>query len=765
MENVIKMKRKIEPQRVAYSEDTKEETLAARSIAPNNDVYIDLFKNSEDKYAITISSQKGNNIVIECDDIEKVNNYIEKIQLNIAKIRINNEEVKIESTGKERVKLTNGTYDIDIYDSTIENEMLKKYNELCEIYELPNIDNAVLIDLEFSDFKGLNIPLEREEKIQNLKNQLLQLKEETTKFVVTNIDQITINGETLEKTRDVANALIENANISENPNEKIVDFERAGYSDAIQDYLAKFLYDKEFVLPRELKEALDKYKLDGFMPFNNFMRGNFKEFERLYKGDYSVEKTIESLIKIDAIAKVLPKRKYDIMLSRIGNGVNKSIEIGSENMYDSFVSFGTNGGTAIGGNKLVYKRLCKADEPVIPVELVATDATHNTECEIITLPFSYEVTGYKEPEKGLKQVEMGNVELMDTATIIKERLLHFKEWLEENKNKIESQKSKIDGLKNEKGDKIFEARGYNPAEIPEEQLELEDIIDGYSKPELDTIMQLNEKISKSEYQYDSDIHGANHTKRVAFFARTLAKLGNLSTKDRDVLLLAAEFHDIGREHDYEDKSHGEKSIEVLKNNKISHGDSFDKDLVEFLIREHSKSKAENEQALLEVKDSKRERYRMLLDYFKDADKLDRVRLGKEDGLDVSRLTMPESRKLVKMAYQAHEYLFDMLEVKTREEKVNQMYDEANNALESFEEQGVKFEELTIETSDLMCFDDNLSRDENINSEELLESAITRSIKETKFSRITGIVKNIRDKLLKREKDKNIATHEEGVGEI
>lgn len=64
---------------------------------------------------------------------------------------------------------------------------------------------------------------------------------------------------------------------------------------------------------------------------------------------------------------------------------------------------------------------------------------------------------------------------------------------------------------------------------------------------------------------------------------------------------------------------------------------------------------------------KQESYKKMLNYMKDADKLDRVRLGKYDGLDPARLSLPISQKLIKAAYQSHEYLFDFLELEKLEQ--------------------------------------------------------------------------------------------------
>jgi response regulator RpfG family c-di-GMP phosphodiesterase len=45
------------------------------------------------------------------------------------------------------------------------------------------------------------------------------------------------------------------------------------------------------------------------------------------------------------------------------------------------------------------------------------------------------------------------------------------------------------------------------------------------------------------------IHGINHTKRVLFLVELLAALENLAEPERDILSVAAVYHDIGRVSD------------------------------------------------------------------------------------------------------------------------------------------------------------------------------------------------------------------------
>lgn len=103
---------------------------------------------------------------------------------------------------------------------------------------------------------------------------------------------------------------------------------------------------------------------------------------------------------------------------------------------------------------------------------------------------------------------------------------------------------------------------------------------------------------------------------------------------------------------------------------------------------------------------------------KDSDKLDRVRLGKYDGLDVSRLSLPMSKRLVKVAYQAHEYLFDMVNVKNKDTLLKSSA-KIQGYLELIDKEKDKPIE-NIEVEGLTYFDDE---EKQIQNEEIIESKV------------------------------------------
>lgn len=139
------------------------------------------------------------------------------------------------------------------------------------------------------------------------------------------------------------------------------------------------------------------------------------------------------------------------------------------------------------------------------------------------------------------------------------------------------------------------------------------------------------------------VHGVGHTSRVLLHTLNLCSLPDLR-----ILRNAAVYHDIGRTHDWEDEVHGRSAIRKLEELGIM-GILFQKEedekLFRYIVEQHCTSdKTGLDSAWLYAKDT--ERAHRLLKTFKDADGLDRVRLG---DLDPKYLRHEESKRLVRKA--------------------------------------------------------------------------------------------------------------------
>lgn len=141
------------------------------------------------------------------------------------------------------------------------------------------------------------------------------------------------------------------------------------------------------------------------------------------------------------------------------------------------------------------------------------------------------------------------------------------------------------------------------------------------------------------FQNSSFIHDANHCKRVLFYSILLSHLLKCTNEESNILAQAAIYHDVGRTDDGFDPKHGEISAtryldKIPSSNSVS----------AFLMKYHSKEDAEGEEVIKKEYDDDLEIW-LLFQIFKDADALDRIRLGQND-LKPEFLRLDQSKKLV-----------------------------------------------------------------------------------------------------------------------
>ena len=149
------------------------------------------------------------------------------------------------------------------------------------------------------------------------------------------------------------------------------------------------------------------------------------------------------------------------------------------------------------------------------------------------------------------------------------------------------------------------------------------------------------------------IHGVLHAKRVLLLAYIIGLYEELDDNDMEIVLNAAKYHDIGRTNDNYDEMHG-----ILSFNKMFQLELVDKEMedihiLQFIMENHciddKKGLANLEKYPIEDKNRAIRLYQIL----KDADGLDRVRLG---DLDINYLRLPISKRLVLVAQQTYRNL-------------------------------------------------------------------------------------------------------------
>jgi len=145
--------------------------------------------------------------------------------------------------------------------------------------------------------------------------------------------------------------------------------------------------------------------------------------------------------------------------------------------------------------------------------------------------------------------------------------------------------------------------------------------------------------------YKEGIHGRKHVYRVLLNALILSYLCGINEKDTRVIATAAAWHDCARVHDGTDYLHGLHGAEKYKEKTPKHNpDTY------FLIKNHSVNDNDALKELNEIykKPKEKKRMQLLFNIIKDADGLDRIRLGRGE-LDVNYLRLEYSRKMVLLA--------------------------------------------------------------------------------------------------------------------
>lgn len=154
------------------------------------------------------------------------------------------------------------------------------------------------------------------------------------------------------------------------------------------------------------------------------------------------------------------------------------------------------------------------------------------------------------------------------------------------------------------------------------------------------------KLMALNFTHESEIHGREHAARVLLLTQIIAEMEELCQADKEILAEAAIFHDTRRTHDFDDPWHGIKATEYYRQTT-----RHPQKLVELLCTYHSLPDKEGEEAVNDYFHSRSGRLRAqkLLNIFKDADALDRVRFRQIGEPDLTQLRLPVSQELTLVA--------------------------------------------------------------------------------------------------------------------
>lgn len=157
---------------------------------------------------------------------------------------------------------------------------------------------------------------------------------------------------------------------------------------------------------------------------------------------------------------------------------------------------------------------------------------------------------------------------------------------------------------------------------------------------------------KSEWFHNPEgIHALSHTKRVLLLGILLAYLENLSDQERDLICLAAIYHDIGRLTDGYDTTHGIASYrKLVSKGLLTRIPATELETIRFIIELHAVADKAALKQLSKYELPDIDRTLKLYNLFKDADGLDRVRIN---DLNPDYLRNPGAHKLLLLAHQLY----------------------------------------------------------------------------------------------------------------
>ena len=152
--------------------------------------------------------------------------------------------------------------------------------------------------------------------------------------------------------------------------------------------------------------------------------------------------------------------------------------------------------------------------------------------------------------------------------------------------------------------------------------------------------------------YKSWLHGTGHIERVILLGALIAWREQLGESDTKLLLTACSYHDIGRINDRREDEHGRRAATMLARDKFYLHEhripESDRTTLYAMVTTHSLSDKKMPMVAQEygLPEAEMPRFLNLAGCLKDADNLDRARLG---DLDPTRLRHHSSRDLVMFA--------------------------------------------------------------------------------------------------------------------
>lgn len=182
------------------------------------------------------------------------------------------------------------------------------------------------------------------------------------------------------------------------------------------------------------------------------------------------------------------------------------------------------------------------------------------------------------------------------------------------------------------------------------QLKLREILEGEDWISVVKSYERFSQIDRFDAYFDrpQSIHGVRHARRVLFHTLILCEMCSVGEQDKDLLVSAALFHDIGRDNDGLCFKHGKRSAEKMVALDLVPAERETTEILKYIVTYHCIGDSQAEADLHLISPGSRDRTWRLFSVLKDADGLDRVRIG---DLDINFMRNPEAIQLENLAHE------------------------------------------------------------------------------------------------------------------
>lgn len=418
----------------------------------------------------------------------------------------------------------------------------------------------------------------------------------------------------------------------------------------MQKKVALPTYEQVAEVAEKLEEPIDRFYINLktlFTPIVYFYNGFLLEIHALdddYLRDFHVKESIK--LNVELLEKTLQDHDYETYFIRTDSKVRIMMfkrlfnEIPDKDLFEVFLmvySYADYGFSAL--DKKLFSRInqCKTKKQQQLIELALKKKIDKNGWVTV-----YRGVGTKStpPEKAYSWTTSIN-----TASFFATR---FSQTGDIYKGKIHIKD--VVAYIDTRGEHEILALPRNVKDIQRmDMLPVHEIYEDFPELQNDFIREARD--IKEEYFLNPDsIHGVLHAKRVLLLSYIICLYERLGNEDLKIVLTAAKYHDIGRTHDEYDEVHGIWSFEKMKELDLVDESWNEEDIriLQYIIDNHCVPDKKGLENLKNYGIQNKERAVYLYKILKDADGLDRVRLG---DTDLKYFRLPVSKKLPLAAQQ------------------------------------------------------------------------------------------------------------------